>query len=556
MGTSQANDESPIQPSRIRVPRENNTALHRPPLDKASDLLRANRAIIADQAETRLPVSFLNWKSNERRLSFLQTQARSEFLSLAYQYSSSYLDANPKAIIQNTNTPIIMSGHQPELFHPGVWYKNFVLSALAEELNGVAINLVVDSDLAKQNSIRFPDVQASPPRAGTIPITNTRHAVPFELQSIGDLTFFSKFPSRVHEACSTAGIPQNRTPIIDKLWPEVIAAVNAFSAIHSKPQLGVSIAAGRHRLEQNIGLNTLEVPVSQVSTLKPFAIFTAAIFDAPERFLESYNSAIDAYRVVHRIRSHSHPVPKLVKADGWIEVPFWIYAPNSTTRERLFIKKSTSHVLLTDLNGREFKIATSSFIDEFSAFSSQQIFIRPRALMTTMFSRLFLSDVFLHGIGGAKYDQLTDEIAKQFFDYRLPCYMTLSATMRLPTDEPTLSKTDVTKLRQLKRELVFHPENYIPKSNRSPQVKELIQLKSQLTSPSLQNLRGKELHQKIESVNRQLQSHTNDSVESIQQKIAAAKSQLRTSEIAGSREYSFCLFDEDLFLNLQALATK
>ena len=33
--------------------------------------------------------------------------------------------------------------------------------------------------------------------------------------------------------------------------------------------------------------------------------------------------------------------------------------------------------------------------------------IRPRAILTTLYSRLFLSDLFIHGIGGAKYDAWT-----------------------------------------------------------------------------------------------------------------------------------------------------
>ena len=40
--------------------------------------------------------------------------------------------------------------------------------------------------------------------------------------------------------------------------------------------------------------------------------------------------------------------------------------------------------------------------------SSRGIKLRTRALTTTLFARLVLSDMFLHGIGGAKYDQVTD----------------------------------------------------------------------------------------------------------------------------------------------------
>ena len=44
--------------------------------------------------------------------------------------------------------------------------------------------------------------------------------------------------------------------------------------------------------------------------------------------------------------------------------------------------------------------------------------LRTRALTTTMFARFLLGDLFVHGIGGAKYDELGDEIARGFFGDR------------------------------------------------------------------------------------------------------------------------------------------
>ncbi|MFN9917551.1 MAG: hypothetical protein ACK53L_33510, partial [Pirellulaceae bacterium] len=45
--------------------------------------------------------------------------------------------------------PLILSGHQPELFHPGVWFKNFLLSSLAARHQAVALNIQVDHDLSR-----------------------------------------------------------------------------------------------------------------------------------------------------------------------------------------------------------------------------------------------------------------------------------------------------------------------------------------------------------------------------------------------------------------------
>ena len=43
----------------------------------------------------------------------------------------------------------------------------------------------------------------------------------------------------------------------------------------------------------------------------------------------------------------------------------------------------------------------------YAGLQTRGIKLRSRALTTTMFVRLFLADAFLHGIGGAKYDEVT-----------------------------------------------------------------------------------------------------------------------------------------------------
>ena len=49
-----------------------------------------------------------------------------------------------------------------------------------------------------------------------------------------------------------------------------------------------------------------------------------------------------------------------------------------------------------------------------------------------MYARLFLADLFIHGIGGAKYDELTDELMRRFFKIEPPEFLTLTGTLLLP----------------------------------------------------------------------------------------------------------------------------
>ena len=40
--------------------------------------------------------------------------------------------------------------------HPGVWFKNFVLSSLAQRTASHAVNLLIDNDAVRTTSIRVP----------------------------------------------------------------------------------------------------------------------------------------------------------------------------------------------------------------------------------------------------------------------------------------------------------------------------------------------------------------------------------------------------------------
>ena len=53
---------------------------------------------------------------------------------------------------------------------------------------------------------------------------------------------------------------------------------------------------------------------------------------------------------------------------------------------------------------------------------SRGIRLRTRALTTTLFARYVLGDLFVHGIGGAKYDELGDDWRRTFSRSTLPGY--------------------------------------------------------------------------------------------------------------------------------------
>ncbi len=58
--------------------------------------------------------------------------------------------------------------------------------------------------------------------------------------------------------------------------------------------------------------------------------------------------------------------------------------------------------------------------------------LSPRALTLTTFLRLFVVDQFIHGIGGGRYDQVTDRLIARHFNIDPPVFAVTTATLFFP----------------------------------------------------------------------------------------------------------------------------
>ena len=312
------------------------------------------------------------------------------------------------------------------------------------------------------------------------------------------------------------------------------------------------MAAGRHRLEWKLGLRTLEVPISEVSGTMAFGLFAGQVLFEIERFQNIYNEVLLRYRDRHGIRSASHPVPELKRRGLWMETPFWVWTDKDRQRRPLFVQVDSERFLLSDLNDFEQVVGIGELPQWWSEeVKSNRVCIRPRALCTTMFSRLLVSDLFIHGIGGAKYDQLTDQIVSEFFGVQPPGYLTSTATFSLPFAAAKVTQQDVLAKQQLLREYQFHPENHVA---HSPERDELLQQKRDAIEQLSRGESKKQAHEKIEAANQQMSSMLADQMSATELEIAELKSQLRNSQILHSREYSFALHPTSMIESLKTLA--
>jgi hypothetical protein len=517
-----------VQFRQFRAPRADRSALVDPPLGEAGGLVAGNVQLRKQW----------HYDFQGRSLAQLSRQARRELLREAHRWTSAYRDVEP--LPAGSAELIFLAGHQPQLFHPGVWFKNFALGHLARRYEARAVNLLIDSDTIKSTALRVPGGSVDEPAVASVPMDRPGPPIPYEQRPILDRPLFADFGQRA--AAEIA--PWVADPLVRQYWPMVLQRAR------QTDNLGTCLAQARHQWEGRWGLETLEIPQSRVCQSESFAWFVAHLLAQLPRLREVYNQSIRTYRRAHRIRNTAHPVPELMADGPWLEAPFWIWRCSDPIRRALYVRRQGREIVLGDRQQFQITLPAGDEADLSRAvtrlldLSCRGIKIRSRALITTLWARLVLGDLFVHGIGGAKYDQVTDLIMEQFFGLAPPGLMVISATIQLPIARPARRGDEPAEIQRRLRELTWHPEQLADAADRwsTAEADRLIALKNGWihTPPTVENARRR--FQEIRRINAALQPWVEGQRAALLAEQQQAIRLRRDDALLSSREYSFCLY--------------
>jgi len=498
--------------ARFRAPTGDGELLAVPPLSEIGAQCDAN-ARLFNSSQTLL---------GRTPLAEIRQAAIPEVLAASHAY---LLESN--VVPPTFQSRLLLAGHQPELFHPGVWVKNFALSRVALQHGLAPLNLVVDNDTVKGTAIRIPIVAEQPEdvRFDSLSFDDLHAELPYEEHHRANLELFDSFLTRVKSLTRNWGF----NPVVFEAWPK-------FQAEHDQGvPLWEAVSRLRHGLEQRWGVNNFELPVSRLADTQAFAEFVGAIVEDLPRFVDSYNAAIQAYRFAHRLRSLNHPAPELERKGEWIESPFWIWRTDLPKRERLFARRIEG--------GIEYQAGERSLGRQTPAtLKSAGWKVRPRALALTLFVRLCLADGFIHGIGGGKYDEVTDTIIELFFRIEPPAYAVVSATLRLPLPRFPATTDEQHLWHRRVRDWEWNPQREAEVQARQSQ---LVARKQELIArePTPKTDR-RQWFRDLQHVTREMRISLEARIQEGHVKEQRIESQLAANAILGSREFAWLLFPE------------
>lgn len=358
---------------------------------------------------------------------------------------------------------VIMTGHQPEFFHAGVWIKHVLASCIAQRIGGVTTFLVVDSDVPGTIQISWPIIEGEYARIASSRAGAVMNWRGYEhITDRAEIDYAAMFES-VRQSAFGGGDTLLRC-FADAMTRDVVDSDTTNYVDRFLAGLRATDAA----------LDVTSPTFVRISDCFDFqrdrgdtvaAALVGHIIEHAAEVAGHYNAALATYRHLRGIRGTHHPIPDLAIDGLRIELPFWV-VHSEHPRDRLFVEPnqdSTQIALFAgatrvgDLDARTLRIEPRGAI----ATALGDFALRPRALAQTLYARLFACDLFIHGIGGAKYDQITDEIIRCVFGIEPPGYGAASATLLLPLPTFDVTESELTKAAHAERDARYNPQRYL-----------------------------------------------------------------------------------------------
>lgn len=449
---------------------------------------------------------------------------------------------------------VFMTGHQPDFFHAGVWAKNTVASSLAQNAGGTARFLVVDSDVPNRIAIQWPDQgdQYCTMRGVSAAIEMHRRSYEYvaEGKSLDFAKFFAAIPETVRGnttsmAAFISGFMQEKADYVDR-WMNGIQSVERELGVRSPSFVRISHIFGWDSSPELHG---------------SASAFVAHIILSAAEYAAAYNRALARYRERRGIRGQQRPIPDLLFADERIELPFWMLS-DAKPRQRLAISREGTDGI--GIWAGASKVCTLER-DELRRNPAESLLgglgswrVRPRALAQTMFARLLACDLFIHGIGGAKYDQITDDIIREFFDVEPPAYACVSATLWLPMRRFGVEVSDLRAGRQKARDLRYNPQRFMGNGDRPSALSDMLIRREEAIRES-ERLRVEQAHNRaarrlaydrIHRVNAELRHAVSELAKQLDRRIIEIGEQIEHDRIAKSRDWFFALHPRNNLIQL------
>jgi hypothetical protein len=308
----------------------------------------------------------------------------------------------------------IMTGHQAEIWHPGILAKYLAAGAPSIVPKGVTASvtwLFVDQDSNDPSKIAYPATNGNGPVKATwkIPYRDPSTASAGFADDTPTAALPPLAPPSANELTRTIKELKPALPCVAEGLVKIAASLEKHAHL---PNAARQIAAAAADLLAPILKAGDFLFATEFNKTDLFAGLVEMMRADPEACVRAYNAA-----VAHAPHAHMRP---LEVSPGRVELPLWrMPTAMGQARRRIFASDLASVPLAQ---------------------------LAPRALLMTAIARLDLCDLFIHGIGGSLYDRATEAWLGEWLPGRqLAPTAVVTATRLLPFEDPPLTPEGIAR---------------------------------------------------------------------------------------------------------------
>lgn len=461
----------------------------------------------------------------------LRESWRKKTLELSAAYMESLGLPMPEA---QKDAPLVLAGHQPLFFHPGILYK-YGLIAGAASRGMTPIFISVDSEPCDGFPVRLPAYRQEDGKYSRVVhmMLPSRHADLY-MDAVQDSDSLNSF--RMVAVKEISSLPGNPFPYGIEFLERELQAPELGASLPEKMRDAMAVLRGRY--EPKWAASVLELPLSILCDTAEFYEFAFDMISKADELRELFNATLTDYRKEHHIRSKANPFPNLARSeDGTSETLLW--AVDKSGRKPLFAKHEPGGKISIPGNGG----AAGSGDELWALCRENGICIWPRAVALSLMLRLFIADLFVHGIGGEHYDRITDRLMPELYGIDPPVFVTASCTAAAPgMDDP---EPALVRLKEKLRDIKYHPENHLDKT---PEIDAALAEKQKLVSAiKVPGADKKSLSIKINEINAMLTGALSGKLAAVAGEIEKSEAECSRYQTLADRELPYFLYHPDIF---------
>ena len=433
-----------------------------------------------------------------------------------------------------TEKPIIASGHQPTLYHPGILFKNFFAGKSAEEAGVTAINFVVDSDNANF-SVPVPYKEDGEYHKTYITLKNSNSNTFAGFTASKDKV--TTFLESVEKCVNT--LPEK------EIWQRFQEFKDDFLKKYEAGYHITDIAiSDTNKHEELLNTHTKNIKISGIANSEAFYHYVWYIFKHISRFSEVYNNAVAESK-----SKNYQPVKFLDITDSWYELPFWLI--RKSKRYPALIKKEENTIHIYSEKGKTNISIDTRNKDKQDIIGEirDSVTLYPKAVTLSLMLRCFLTDIFIHGTGAIEYEQINTRIIREFFGMEeAPAFYSVTGDVYLPflgssMHYETLSRDYNDKaewLRGIDRDPISYLNDEQAERYKEEKKKRAARLKTEEDS----NKRVA-IHKQLERIDEAAKRHFQQQINEVKEQLRHYDSLFQKSDVFFERTYPCFLHPED-----------